>query len=138
LALDVGNMNDADVISYLRSKAAALIAAADALEGNAPKVNLREGLPHDTPVRPRKMLFPVKKPENFNLVSGQATPEAVRDYVSQKSARVADLARHFNTTENQIKVIVEDPENGLVFAERGWIKIASDALPEGISLPEGM
>lgn len=50
------------------------------------------------------------------------TPEQVRTFVSVKNQRVTKIASHFGCSEKQIHKIIEDPDNRLHIAERGWVK----------------
>jgi hypothetical protein len=52
----------------------------------------------------------------------QPTVEHIREFLQSKSARTSDLARHFRTTKQSIRKIVEDPANNITFKGPGrWL-----------------
>jgi len=61
---------------------------------------------------------------------GLVTPQDVRDAISEKSMRVADLAKRFGVHEGQIQQIIDLPENGLNMGNRGWIRLAESKNKE--------
>lgn len=68
-------------------------------------------------------LVPVSPQPNDKTI----TVEQLRGYVSAKSGRPADLAKHFGVTPQVILAAVHSADSGLVVAERGWVKLADVA-----------
>jgi hypothetical protein len=55
------------------------------------------------------------------LPKGDATVENIKTYLKIKSARIKDLAIHFNVAEEAIRRIVDDKLNGIIIGDRGWL-----------------
>jgi hypothetical protein len=115
-------IDEKQVIAFLRSKANACNAAADALEGKIPAEKTEP-----TRVGTRTTAAE-EKPAPFTLVTGHPTVEEVRKRVAHKSARISGLAHHFNCTEDVIRAIIADPISNLTVIERGWVKIEDEDL----------
>lgn len=62
--------------------------------------------------------------------SEQPTLDKVRLYLHKKKARATDLAHHFATSENVIRLIVSMPDSGIVMGERGWLKLREQATEQ--------
>lgn len=107
-------IDEKQVIQFLRSKASALNAAADVLEGKIPSEKSQ-------PVRARSSL--PQNPDELKLVTGYPTASELRARVARKSARIADLAREFKSSDDIVANVINSPGSGLTVAERGWVKL---------------
>jgi len=54
--------------------------------------------------------------------NGKLSPELVKAYIAAKSQRVSGIAKHFNTSETNVRAIIDNPESGLQIGERGWVR----------------
>ena len=52
------------------------------------------------------------------------TLDDVRKVLSEKGARILDLAKHFRVTPETITALVEPADSGVEVAERGWLKLS--------------
>lgn len=98
-------MNDKQVIAFLRGRAAALLAAADALEGKSPVVTSGRA----------------NNDSDFTSITGEASAETIQAYVTKKKARPKDLALFFNCPESHIRKLACEYGSGLAVNDRGWI-----------------
>lgn len=68
------------------------------------------------------------------------TKQAVHERLSEKAARVNNLAEEFGVSERDITAFILDESNGLQMGERGWVRIRQNTQPElvtpGASGPE--
>ena len=55
----------------------------------------------------------------------ELTVENVKRYLKRKKGRVYDLGKHFKVKESQISKIVQDPANGIIAGDRGWLTLVS-------------
>jgi hypothetical protein len=59
--------------------------------------------------------------KSFFGAVGEPTVEQIREFLQSKSARISDLARHFQTSKQSIRKIVEDPASNITFKGPGWL-----------------
>lgn len=48
--------------------------------------------------------------------------EEIREAMSRKAMRMADLVRHFSVPDRELRRILSDPENGFEIGAQGWIR----------------
>ena len=49
--------------------------------------------------------------------------EAMRETMSQKAMRMADLVKRFSVPDRELRKILSDPENGFEIGAQGWIRL---------------
>lgn len=65
-------------------------------------------------------------PQLLARVKG-VTPDAIRSVIRLRGMRPGDLAGHFHISEEAVRAVINDPDSGLVIADRGWVKRKEDA-----------
>jgi hypothetical protein len=103
----------ADMIALFRRKAAKYQEMADTMEKELKEAasSNGSGLGH--------VPKPASEPHE------ELTVENVKRYLKRKKGRVYDLGRHFKVKESLISKIVQDPTNGIISGDRGWLTLAS-------------
>ena len=57
---------------------------------------------------------------------GKVDAIKIKSHIRHRGARASDLAKIFNVPVAEIRKIIDDPDNGLSDADRGWVKLAED------------
>jgi hypothetical protein len=58
----------------------------------------------------------------LRVPTGELTVENVKAFLKVKKARIRDLAYHFSAPEEAVGEIVDNPFNGIVIGDRGWLR----------------
>lgn len=56
------------------------------------------------------------------LQDGSVTLDEIKKYLTEKRARVPDLAKHFRVPTNSITTLLT-PDSGVTVGDRGWLKL---------------
>ena len=57
---------------------------------------------------------------------GDISAEKVREAVSRRGHRRADLARRFQVPMSRVEEIIKEPNSGLRIVKRGWVKLSEE------------
>src|SRR6266516_7479491 len=98
-----------EIIAWLRANGQKLMDAADAVQGAFAQP---EGIDVVPVQRFRRTL--------------EVTPERIRERLREGHSRVPHLAKEFGTSEETIRAIIQNRDNGIVTKERGWLYLRED------------
>ena len=93
-----------EVITWLRTNGQKLLDTADAIEGAF--------------AQPTEVV-------RFRRTE-EITPERIRERLRHGHSRVPQLAREFGTSDETIRAIVQNRDNGIVTKDRGWLYLRED------------
>lgn len=102
------NLTDNEIVAHFRAQADKYNQMADTIEN---------GLSAKPGGRRKRRVMTNNLPD-----PGPLTVENVRKLVKMRGHRAADLAVRFKVSENKIADMIQNPKNGLVVGDRGWIK----------------
>jgi hypothetical protein len=54
---------------------------------------------------------------------GAVSLKKIQDYLARHGARVDHLANHFNTTRDEIRALIAQPDSKIEVHSRGWLKL---------------
>lgn len=113
MTIDLDKISEADLAAAYRAKGARCFAIADMLEGKTPALQTAPEVKSST----QDAVVPPAP-------SGRSVAvEEVRGALLSQSYRMPRLAALLNTSEEVIKAIVANPDNGIEVGERGWLKL---------------
>ena len=120
--IDIDKISEIDLAAAYRAKAARYNSIADAIEG-------RVTTPPITTFNPA--------PPAPNNGSGQMAPwladsklAAMRNYLKKQSYRLSRLCSIIQISEDDAAALIARHDSGIVFGERGWLKLAAAAAQE--------
>src|SRR6266481_2768434 len=107
----MNSLTPQEIITWLRANGNKLLDAANAVEAAFAQGEGSVAVPS----------------EGFDVSQGRTrfkrivTPDLIRERLRKGHSRVPHLAKEFNAPEEMIRLIVTNPENGIVMKERGWL-----------------
>lgn len=105
-----------EVITWLRTNGHKLLDAADAVEAAFAQ---REGAAFAPPEA-------IDASQCRTRFRRTVTPELIRERLREGHSRVPQLAKEFGASEEMIRSIVANSDNGIVVKDRGWLYLRED------------